>query len=169
MTDPIISKVEDKTLTLERVFKAPRELVFQAFTQAGHLKHWWGPRGWSIPVCSVDFRVGGIWHYCMKCEDKNQGDFYGMESWGKAVYSEIQAPEKIVYTDYFSDADGNISETMPATVCTLMFIEVEGGTKVISISEYAEAESLKQVLDMGMLQGITQTWDRLGEHLESIQ
>ncbi|EGL15171.1 MULTISPECIES: SRPBCC domain-containing protein [unclassified Paenibacillus] len=169
MTNPITSKVEDKTLTLERVFKAPRELVFEAFSQAEHLKLWWGPRGWSIPVCSIDFRVGGVWHYCMKCEDKNQGEFYGMESWGKAVYSEIQAPEKIVYTDYFSDAEGGIAETMPTTVCTLTFTEVEGGTKVVSRGEYATAEGLKQVLDMGMLQGITETWDRLGEHLESIQ
>ncbi|MEC0244309.1 SRPBCC domain-containing protein [Paenibacillus chitinolyticus] len=169
MTNSITSKVEDKTLTLERVFKAPRELVFEAFSQAEHLKRWWGPRGWSIPVCNVDFRVGGVWHYCMKCEDKNQGEFYGMESWGKAVYSEIQAPEKIVYTDYFSDAEGSIAETMPATICTLTFIEVEGGTKVVSRGEYATAEDLKQVLDMGMLQGITETWDRLGEHLASIQ
>ncbi|SEG72009.1 SRPBCC domain-containing protein [Paenibacillus sp. UNC499MF] len=169
MTTPITSKVEDKTLTLERVFKAPRELVFQAFTQAEHLKHWWGPRGWTIPVINVDFRVGGVWHYCMKCEDKNQGDFYGMESWGKAVYSEIQPPEKIVYTDYFSDAEGNVAENMPATFCTLNFVEVEGGTKVISTAEYASAESLKQVMDMGMLQGITETWDRLVEHLETIQ
>ncbi|MFS0838802.1 SRPBCC family protein [Paenibacillus sp. 1P03SA] len=169
MTTPITSKVEDKTLTLERVFNAPRELVFQAFTQAEHLKHWWGPRGWTIPVINLDFRVGGVWHYCMKCEDKNQGDFYGMESWGKAVYSEIQAPEKIVYTDYFSDAEGNVAENMPATVCTLNFVEVEGGTKVINTAEYATAESLKQVMDMGMLQGITETWDRLVEHLERIQ
>ncbi|MEV5030236.1 SRPBCC domain-containing protein [Paenibacillus sp. LPE1-1-1.1] len=169
MTNQMVSKVEEKVLILEREFNAPRELVFQAFSQAEHLKHWWGPRGWTLPVCNIDFRVGGVWHYCMKCEDKNQGDFYGMESWGKGVYSEIQAPEKIVYTDYFSDAEGNIAETMPATISTLTFIEVEGGTKVINTAEYATAEGLKQVLDMGMLEGITDTWNRLVEHLESIQ
>lgn len=169
MTNQMVSKVEEKVLILEREFNAPRELVFQAFSQAEHLKHWWGPRGWTLPVCNIDFRVGGVWHYCMKCEDKNQGDFYGMESWGKGIYSEIQAPEKIVYTDYFSDEEGNIAETMPATICTLTFIEVEGGTKVINTAEYATAEGLQQVLDMGMLQGITDTWNRLVEHLESIQ
>ncbi|ANE47751.1 ATPase [Paenibacillus swuensis] len=169
MTNQIISKVEDKTLTLERIFKAPRELVFKAFTQEEHLKQWWGPRGWSLPVCNLDFRVGGVWHYCMKCEDRSMGEYYGMESWGKGVYSEIQAPEKIVYTDYFSDAEGTVSESMPATICTLTFIEIEGETKVISTSEYATTEGLKQVMDMGMLQGITETWDRLGEHLEAIQ
>lgn len=169
MTNQIISKLEDNTLTLERTFNAHRELVFQAFSQEKHLKHWWGPRGWEMPSCNIDFRIGGVWHYCMKCEDRNQGEYYGMESWGKAIYSEIQVPEKIMYTDYFSDAEGNIDETLPATISTVTFIEVEGGTKIINTVEYATAEDLKQVLDMGMLQGITETWDRLGEHLEEIQ
>jgi uncharacterized protein YndB with AHSA1/START domain len=169
MMNQTISKVHDKTLTLERIFKAPRELVFQAFSQEKHLKHWWGPRGWGMPVCKVDFRIGGVWHYCMKCEDRNQGEFYGMESWGKGIYSEIQVPENIVYTDYFSDAEGNIDDIMPTTISKLTFIEVEGGTKVINTAEYATAEGLKQVLEMGMLQGITETWDRLCEYLKSIQ
>lgn len=62
MTNQMLSKVEGNVLTLERVFNAPRELVFQAFSEAEHLKQWWGPNGWSIPVCNVDFRPGGIWH-----------------------------------------------------------------------------------------------------------
>lgn len=169
MTNQMVSQVEGKILILEREFNAPRELVFQAFTQAEHLKHWWGPRGWTLPVCNVDFRVGGVWHYCMKCEDKNQGDFYGMEAWGKAVYHEIIAPEKIVYVDYFSDAEGNAAENMPETIVTLTFIETENGTKVINRGEYATAEGLQQVLDMGMMAGITDTWNRLVEHLELIQ
>ncbi|GGH20151.1 ATPase [Paenibacillus segetis] len=169
MTNQMVSKVEGNVLILEREFNAPRELVFQAFTQAEHLKQWWGPRGWTIPVCHVDFREGGVWHYCMKCEDKNLGEFYGMESWGKAVYHEIVVPEKIVYVDYFSDAEGNVAEDMPQTLVTLTFVETDTGTKIINRGEYATPEGLKQVMDMGMLQGITETWDRLVEHLESIQ
>lgn len=169
MTNQMVSRVEDKVLILEREFNAPRELVFQAFTQAEHLKHWWGPRGWTLPVCHVDFRVGGVWHYCMKCEDKNQGDFYGMESWGKSVYREIIVPEKIVAVDYFSDAEGNEAPNMPATIVTLQFIETENGTKVINRGEYASAEDVQKVMDMGMLQGVTETWDRLAQHLESIE
>ncbi|WP_256758261.1 SRPBCC domain-containing protein [Cohnella sp. WQ 127256] len=165
----MVSKVEGNVLILEREFNAPRELVFQAFSQAEHLKNWWGPKGWTIPVCHVDFQVGGVWHYCMKCEDPNQGDFYGMESWGKAVYREIVEPDKIVYVDYFSDAEGNVAENMPSTNVTLTFIQTDSGTKVISRGEYAKAEALQQVMDMGMLQGITETWNRLVDHLESIQ
>ncbi|MBW7477337.1 SRPBCC domain-containing protein [Paenibacillus oenotherae] len=169
MSNKMITKVEGPQLTLERVFDAPRELVFQAFSEAEHLKHWWGPRGWTLTVCNIDFRPGGIWHYCMKCIDENQGDFFNYESWGKGVYQEIIDGEKIVYTDYFSDAEGNEAEGMPSTQVTLTFEEHEGKTKLTSSSIYASEEALKTVLDMGMEQGITETWDRLAEHLQAVK
>lgn len=166
----MVSRVEnDRILVLERVFDAPRDLVFQMFKEPEHLKRWWGPRGWEIPVCNIDFRPGGVWHYCMKCVDQNQGQFYGMESWGKGVYKEIVEPEKIVYNDYFSDAEGNINESLPATLITMEFIDLDGKTKLVNRSEYASAEALKTVIDMGMMQGISETWDRLGELLESLK
>ncbi|GIO61522.1 SRPBCC domain-containing protein [Paenibacillus cineris] len=162
----IVSKVEnDRVLVLERVFEAPRDLVFQMFKEAEHLKHWWGPKGWEIPVCNVDFRPGGVWHYYMKCVDRNQGEFYGMESWGKGVYKEIAEPEKIIYTDYFSDAEGNVNDTLPSTEITLEFVDLGGKTKLINRAVYASADALKTVMDMGMLQGISETWDRLEARL----
>ena len=165
----MISNVEnDKVLVLERVFDAPRELVFKMFKEPEHLKRWWGPRGWELTVCNVDFRPGGAWHYCMKCVDEKQGKFYGMESWGKQVYKEIVEPEKIAYTDYFSDAEGNENDAMPATEGTIAFIDQGGKTKLVSRSEYVSAEALKSVMDMGMLQGITETWDRLEERLSEV-
>ncbi|GEM49266.1 SRPBCC domain-containing protein [Deinococcus cellulosilyticus] len=168
--NPINSRIENgKVLVLDRVFKAPRDLVFEAFTTAEHLSKWWGPRGWDMPHCTVDLRPGGKWHYCMKCVDPNQGQFYGMESWGLGVYQEIEAPARLVYTDHFSDAQATINENMPATLSTLTFEEVEGGTKVTTRAEYDTEEALKTVMDMGMLQGITETWDRLAEHLAAAQ
>ncbi|KPC71079.1 ATPase [Thermoactinomyces vulgaris] len=169
MSNKMVSKVEGQVLTLERVFDAPRELVFKAFSEAEHLKRWWSPRGWTLTVCNVDFRPGGIWHYCMKCIDKNQGDIYGSESWNKAVYQEIKEAEKIVYIDYFSDAEGNELEGMPSSVNTLIFEEHAGKTKLISQSRFESTEALKNVLDMGIEQGIAETWDRLAEHLHSLQ
>lgn len=168
---PITSRVEaGRELILERIFHAPRTLVFEAFSTAEHLRQWWGPRGWTIPHCTVDFRPGGQWHYCMKCVDEAQGQFYGMESWGLGVYREIDIPSRIVYTDYFSDADANINPTMPPTLSTLIFEEVEGGgTRVINHALYDTEEGLKTVMDMGMLQGISETWDRLAEHLAAQQ
>ncbi|MFP5502893.1 MAG: SRPBCC domain-containing protein [Candidatus Sericytochromatia bacterium] len=164
------SRVENgNVLVLERVFDAPRELVFEMFKNPEHLKHWWGPRGWELPVCKVDFRPGGVWHYCMKCVDPNQGDFFGMESWGKAVYKEIVEPERVSYVDYFSDAEGNENPEMPSTEATLEFIDVGGKTKLVNRATYVSAEALKTVMDMGMLQGITETWDRLEERLREVK
>lgn len=160
--------VDGNTLVLERVFQAPRELVFKAFSEAEHLKHWWGPKGWTLPICKVDFRPGGTWHYCMKCEDKNQGDFYGMESWGKALYRELSVPEQIIYTDWFSDADGNISQDLPSTEVTLDFIDLNGTTKLINTGKYISPEALQQVMDMGMLEGISQTFNNLDDYLQSL-
>ncbi|MCF6408437.1 SRPBCC domain-containing protein [Pseudalkalibacillus salsuginis] len=166
----MISRVEnDRVLVLERIFDAPRELVFKMFKDPEHLKRWWGPRGWELPVCKVDFRPGGVWHYCMKCVDQNQGEFYGMESWGKGVYKEIIEPEKIVYVDFFSDSEGSTNDSMPSTNITLEFIDLGGKTKLINRAEYASAEGLNTVMDMGMLQGITETWDRLEEVLSAVK
>lgn len=169
MSGTMISRVEGLELVLERVFDAPRELVFKVFSEAEHLKQWWGPRGWIVPFCTVDFRPGGIWHYCMKCVDEKQGEFFGMESWGKGIYHEITDGESFVYRDYFSDAEGNENPDMPSTLVSMRFEEVEGGTKLVSRSKYDSEEALKTVMDMGMEQGITETWDRLEEHLQSIQ
>ena len=88
---------EGNVLVLERVFDAPRELVFEAFSKEEHLTKWWGPRGWELTHCAIDFRPGGTWHYCMTCVDKAQGDFYGMQAWGKAVYGDIDQPAELTY------------------------------------------------------------------------
>ncbi|MGM0881273.1 MAG: SRPBCC domain-containing protein [Bacillota bacterium] len=168
-SNQMISKVEGQTLILERIFNAPRALVFKAFSDAEHLKRWWGPRGWTLTVCNIDFRPGGIWHYCMKCVDENQKDFYGFESWGKSEYHEIVENERIVHTDWFSDAEGNIAEGIPGSLITNIFEDHEGKTRLVCRSEYASVEALQTVMDMGMLQGITETWDRLAELVQNQQ
>lgn len=169
MSNKLITRVEGQELIMERVFDAPRELVFKAFSEEEHLKQWWGPKGWSLTFCDIDFRPGGVWHYCMKCVDKDQGEFYGMESWGKAVYAEIIEGEKIVYTDHFSDAEGGINEDMPAATITMTFLEHDGKTKLINHATYPTAEALQQVLDMGMEEGTGLMFDCLDEHLAAIQ
>src|SRR5690554_1859159 len=93
----MVTRIENGTdLVLERIFDAPRELVFEMFAEAEHLKQWWGPRGWDLPYCDIDFRPGGVWHYCMKCIDTSFGEFYGVESWGKVIYKEIAHPDRII-------------------------------------------------------------------------
>lgn len=145
-------------LVLTRTFDAPRELVFAAYSSCDHLSKWWGPRSWPMVECTMDFRVGGVWHYCLR---GNKGD----ESWGRAIFDEIVEPERIVYTDAFSDADGNVNEAMPQTQSSVELADADGKTRLTLRARYRSAADLQKVLDMGMVAGITETLDRLDEHL----
>jgi len=107
----------------------------------------------------MDFRVGGVWHYCMR--GPNEGD----ESWGRAIYDEIDAPQRIAYTDAFSDAEGNVNEAMPQTKSSVEFATEGDRTRLTMTATYASPEELQKVIDMGMIPGITETLDRLDEHL----
>lgn len=157
----------DRTYVMERVFDAPRELVFEAYSTAEHLKNWWGPKGWTLPFCEVDFRPGGTWFYCMKGPVGSE-DGEMMESWGKAVYQEIVEPERIVYIDTFVDSDGNRVEGTPEMLITVEFVEENGKTRLISKSLFESAEQLQQVLEMGMEQGFAETLDRLEAYLDKV-
>ncbi len=165
MTDTTF-KSEGKTLLVERVFSAPRERVWKAWTTPEEFAKWWGPRGWETTVKEMNFAPGGRLLYSMKCMDENQKEWYGQESCGVSTYSEIDEPNGFTYTDEFSDADGNITPDMPKMVIKMTFEEIEGGkTKVSSYTEFAKEEDLKTVIDMGMEEGLKQTWDRLEELL----
>lgn len=150
--------VSERELVMERVFNAPRELVFKAWTEPEHLAHWWGPKGWTLPVCTVDLRPGGEWHYCMRGPE-------GEESWGKATYREIVPPERLVYVDTFSDAEGNVNPALPQMVIAVEFFEHEGKTKVVSRSLFATVEERDTVLAMGAVEGMNETLDRLEAYL----
>lgn len=88
-----------------RAFDAPRALVFRAWTEPEHLKRWWGPEGYTMPYCEVDLRLGGVFFHCMRSPE-------GRDFWGRGVYREVVAPERIVLTDSFADEAGNV---VPAT------------------------------------------------------
>ncbi len=93
-------------LVITRIFDAPRELVWKAWTDPEHVKRWWGPKVFTAPVIKIDFRVGGTFLGCMKGAD-------GKEYWSTGTYKEIIPLERIVCTDSFSDEHGNI---VPASV-----------------------------------------------------
>ena len=150
-----------RELVMERVFDAPREVVFMAWTTCEHLMRWWGPRGWTLPVCTMEFRPGGIWRYGMRGPA-------GETSWGKAVYREIIEPERIVYTDVFADEDGNPVAGMPEMLITVEFADQDGKTKLTSRTLFASVADLESTLEMGVVQGMTETLDRLEEYLATI-
>ena len=91
-----------KPFVISRVLDAPRERVWQSWTEAERLKHWWGPKGFKVTHCKVDLRPGGLMHYCLRMPD-------GKDMWGRFVYREIVKPERLVWVNSFSDKDGGIS------------------------------------------------------------
>jgi uncharacterized protein YndB with AHSA1/START domain len=169
VTDNITTSIEGRDLVMERIFDGQRDLVFKAFSNSEHLAGWWGPSGWQTENRAFNFKPDGVWHYCMRCTDENQGEFYGQESWGKAVYQEIIVPEKIVLTDMFADEEGNAADGMPVTLVTLTFVEHEGKTKLIMRSRFASVEGLQQVMEMGVVQGCASQFYRLDDLLEKLQ
>ncbi|MCC2631623.1 MAG: ATPase [Patescibacteria group bacterium] len=154
---------ENSLLILERTFDAPREKVWSAFSNADNLSRWWGPRGWETTTKEFSFTPGGAWHYCMKCTDQAIEGFYGQESWGKTIFQEIESPEKFVYRDYFCNAEGEINEAMPGATITMEFMEEDGKTKILSHSQFESTKDFDTVIEMGVVPGITETWDRLEE------
>jgi len=98
MADSLVNGKERMVVT--RIFDAPRALVWKAWTEAKYAMQWWGPKGFTAPVCKIDFRVGGKYLFCMRSPD-------GWEGWNGGEYYEIVPQEKIVYSMYFADKDGN--------------------------------------------------------------
>lgn len=162
MTQPASPEnVAARTFTVERIFNAPREKVFAAFTDCKHLLQWWGPHEWPLAHCDMDFRVGGSWHYAMR------ETATGNESWGLMFFDEIAAPELLRYRDVFSDGNRTISPEIPETATTMHFYDEGGKTRVLSTTLFQSAEALKQVIAMGMEQGLKETWDRLDEYVSA--
>lgn len=95
-------KAVDREFVIARVFNAPRELVWKAWAERERLMQWFGPKGFTMPIAKMDFRPGGTFHYCLRSAD-------GKEMWGKFVYREIVAPERIVLVNSFSDENGNLT------------------------------------------------------------
>jgi len=145
----------DREIVMTRVFDAPRHLVFEAFTKPELLKRWFGPRGFTMPVCEVDYQVGGGFHFVL--EGPN-GKRMGM----RGVYREIDAPERSVHLESFDDYPGE-----PAVVTTVM-IEKDGKTTLTATVLSPSKEVRDAVLKSGMEHGAAETYDRLAELLASM-
>lgn len=151
--------------TLVRDFAAPRELVFACWTEPERLKRWWGPAQFTTPHCSLDLRVGGRLHLCMRGPD-------GSEFWCGALYREIVPPRLIACTFYMANATG---EPQPASVCgmpagwpdemetTITFEEHAGGTR-LTLSQNVPPSMAKLVMAD---QGWGQSFDKLAACLDA--
>jgi len=149
---------EDTELTFSRIYDAPRELVFKAFSEPGQISQWWPPKGWAMPVCSIDFRPGGEWRYCFR-------NAAGEEHWSRAVYHKIIPQQLIVYSDEFIDAQGNIITGLPSKTVTVTFDDLDGKTRLTVMVLLATAADRQKLVEMGFIRGFTETLGNLERYL----
>lgn len=168
MPDRAASK-PDKDFVISRVFDAPRDLVWQAFTQPERMKEWWGPKGCKVVAAKMDLRVGGTYHYGMETPD-------GKVMWGKFTYREVTPQERLVFINSFSDEKGGLtrhplSPSWPLEMLsTFTFEEQPGGKTKFTIrwSPYNAAAEEQKTFDAGhgsMTQGWGGTLDQLAAYL----
>jgi len=148
----------DREIVMTRDFDAPRRLVFDAFTKPELVKQWLlGPPGWSMPICEIDLRVGGVYRYVWRRD--SDGSEMGMGG----VYREIVAPERLVATEKFDQA-WYPGEAVISTV----FVEQGGKTTITQTVLYQSREARDAVLKSGMEKGVAASYDRLAELLVSL-
>ena len=161
--DPNTTTPAERELVISRAFDAPRELVFKAWTEPERLKRWWGPKGFTTPYCEIDLRPGGVMHYCMRSPD-------GLDVWNKGVFREIVVPERIILTDSFADAEGNVvspthygmSPEWPLEALLTVTFEEEAGKTRVTL----RYEGLPPGADRdGSQRGWSESLECLGEYL----
>ncbi len=103
---PAPAKTSPQELVITRIFDAPRELVWKAWTDPEHVMRWWGPKIFTCPAAQIDFRVGGKYLFCMQSNTGPEAWQKGL--WSTGLYKEIVPLKKIVCTDCFADEKGNV-------------------------------------------------------------
>jgi uncharacterized protein YndB with AHSA1/START domain len=155
------TQVENELL-ITRVFDAPRERVWQAWTDPDEIKKWWGPEQFTAPSIESDLQVGGKYLYCMRSPD-------GQDFWSTGTYREIVPMEKIVATDSFADEQGNVvpashygmSDFPLETVLTVTFEDENGGTKVTLRHEGIPAGEMGDQTEAGWNQSLNKLAESL--------
>jgi len=159
------ANAKEGTLVIERIFDAPRELVWKAWSDPEQAKRWWGPRTFTAPAAEIDFRVGGKYLFAMQSPEFNNGE----PIWSTGVYREIVPYERIVCTDCFADETGKVA---PAThygmtedfplemLVTVEFEDIDGKTKMTLRHEGLPASD-KQGAGVGW----NESFDKLAESL----
>jgi uncharacterized protein YndB with AHSA1/START domain len=141
-------------LVFERTFDAPRERVWEAFTDPEIVPRWWGKRGTTTIIEEMDVRPGGRWRYVSRDAGRDDVVFYG-------EYLEVKPPERFSWTFMF-DVEGIGPQGGPETHT---FEDLEGRTRVRSVGHFDAVESIDMALATGMVGGAIETWDRLAEEL----
>ncbi|HYV90213.1 MAG TPA: SRPBCC family protein [Chitinophagales bacterium] len=147
------NETADRELVITRIINAPRELVFEAWTDPKHIVEWWGPDGFTTTIHEMDVRPGGVWRFIMHGPD-------GVDYPNRIVYTEIVKPERLVY-EHDSDKENDPGQFH----VTITFGEQGGKTKLIMHSIFKSAEALEEVKKFGAVEGGNQTLNRFEEYL----
>ena len=151
-------ETDPRSIIGSRIFDAPRDLVFSAFTDPKHLAHWWGPNGFTTTTHSFDFRSGGIWRFVMHGPD-------GRDYQNRITYEEIAPPERIVYRH-----DGGEDVEPVRFSQTLTFQDLGGGrTRLTWHGRFPTAEERARVIkEYGADEGLSQTMARLVDYVAAM-
>ncbi len=143
----------DREVVATRRFDAPRQLVWDCFTKPEHIRRWMlGPDGWTMPVCEVDLRKGGKWHWVWR----NSASGETMEMHGE--YLEVTPPERLVHTE-------NWGVEYPESINTTVFTDEDGATLTVATVLYPSKEARDKALETGMESGWDRSYERLDEYL----
>ena len=158
---------EPERMVVTRVFDAPRELVWKAWTEPKYVMQWWGPKGFTAPFCEMDFRVGGKFRCCMRAPD-------GQEFWNGGEYHEIILHEKIVYSLYFADAKGN---TVEAAQYGIEHEAIADAHDVVTFEDFGDGrtkltlignETMEGAKNSGQLEGWNEILDKVAALLSEL-
>lgn len=160
----VISKRGKQEIVITRVFDAPRELVWKAWTDPKHFKSWWGPKDYTCPFCEMDLRVGGRYLNCMRSPE-------GQEYWSTGIYREIIPMERIVFTDCFADEKGNVvpashyglSPDFPLEMLVTVTLEDQDGKTKITLKHTGIPTGQDSE---GAQQGWNESFEKLAESLK---
>jgi uncharacterized protein YndB with AHSA1/START domain len=150
-----VTEPADRVLVITRIFDAPRELVFKAWTEPQHLVRWMGPRGFKSTVLHSDLRAGGAYRIHMRGPE-------GDDHWTQGIFREIVEPERLVMVGSWADANGN--PTSPETVLTITLEEDGGKTRLTLHQAIFESISARD----GHRGGWNSSLDRLAEYLATV-
>jgi uncharacterized protein YndB with AHSA1/START domain len=157
----VTKDLQNKTLTIEREFNAPKAKLWNAYADKETFAKWWGPEGWETTIKEFNFAPGGRNHYCMKCTDEAQGQWFGQESWGLMEYGDMSEPDRFTYKDAFTDETGVANKDMPLLTVDIELKEQDGKTTVVSVVHGDSAEDIEKLLAMGMIEGFSSSADKL--------
>jgi len=146
-----MTSVQDREIILTRVFDAPREDVFIAWTDPQQVPYWWGPQGFTLTTHHMDVRPGGTWSYIMHGPD-------GVDYDNQIVYQDVVHPERLAYAH--GDLQGEHFQV------TVTFKELGGQTELTMRTQFKSAEELEFVVkEYGAIEGGVSTLERLADHL----